>query len=300
MDFDFSKIIGLDEVAQFTARHELQKRLDPAQAWKSQAYKDKVVIITGGATGVGAGIATTYARAGANLVLVGRRKAKLEEKKAEITKELPNARIELVDGDISQPDVPKRAVEAAVKAFGRVDIAIANAGTGTPPLYRIGDSNPLVWRAAVETNIFGTYGLVNAALPELVKTTGQIIVTGSSGAFLRFPLGSDYLVSKHALNRLVELLAVEYPDIKSYIVQPGEIVTEQSLKAEEASGMKFPRQDTAENAGAFYLWLTSRNAEFLSGRYVDATWDVEELLAKKDEIVRDNLLVAKLAGPARK
>ena len=114
----------------------LQKRFDPAAAWKSQAYKDKVVIITGGATGVGGASATAYARAGAHLVLVGRRKEKLEEKKSEIIKELPNARVELVAGDISQPDVPKVAVETAVKVFGRVDVAIANAGTGTPPLYR--------------------------------------------------------------------------------------------------------------------------------------------------------------------
>ncbi|KZV75812.1 NAD(P)-binding protein [Peniophora sp. CONT] len=296
---DFSKIIGMDELAPFGIKHELQKQLDPAATWKSQSYKGKVVIITGGATGVGGAAATAYARAGADLVLVGRRKERLEDKKDEIVKELPDARVEIVAGDISQPDVPKLAVETAVKVFGRVDIAIANAGTGTPPIYRLGESDPLAWRAAVSTNIFGTYGLVNAALPELVKTTGQIIVTGSSGAFIRFPFGSDYIVSKHALNRLVELLAVEYPDVKAYIVQPGSIPTEAALTAEEISGMKFPREDTAETAAAFYLWLTSRNAEFLSGRYVDATWDIEELLAKKDEIVRDNLLVTKLAGPAK-
>ena len=51
-------------------------------------------------------------------------------------------------------------------------------------------------------------------------------------------------------------------------MQPGSIATEAALTAEEASGIKFPREDTAENAAAFYLWLTSRNAEFLSGRYV--------------------------------
>lgn len=157
IDMDISKIIGLDEVAQFSFQHEYvyfpqschalsfltraglhsaQKTVDPSAAWKSQAYSGKVVIITGGATGVGGASATAYARAGADLVLVGRRKDRLEEKKAEIIKELPNARIEVVAGDIGSPEVPKLAVEAAVKAFGRVDIALANAGTGAPPIHR--------------------------------------------------------------------------------------------------------------------------------------------------------------------
>ncbi|VDB92213.1 unnamed protein product [Peniophora sp. CBMAI 1063] len=297
---DFTKIVGFAEIATpFSITHESQKRLDPAAAWKAQNHKDKVVIVTGGATGIGGACASAYARAGAHLVLVGRRKERLEEKKAEIEKEIPGARVEIVAGDISKTEVPRLVVERAVSAFGRVDVVIANAGTGTPPIYRLGESDPAAWRASMETNIFGTYGLVNAALPELVKTGGQIIVTSSSASHLRFPFGSDYIISKHALNRLVELLAVEYPDIKSYSVQPGAIPTEMNIAAQKASGIAFPHDDTVENAAAFYLWLTGRNAEFLSGRYVDATWDVEEVLAKKEEIVRDHLLVTKLAGPAR-
>ena len=57
--------------------------------------------------------------------------------------------------------------------------------------------------------------------------------------------------------------------------------------------------DTLELPAATFLWLTSRNAEFLSGRYVQATWDLGEVVERKEEIVRENLLVTKLAGPAR-
>ena len=58
-------------------------------------------------------------------------------------------------------------------------------------------------------------------------------------------------------------------------------------------------EDPPELPAATVLWLTNRNAEFLSGRYVQATWDLNEVVAKKDEIVRDNLLVTKLAGPKK-
>ena len=57
--------------------------------------------------------------------------------------------------------------------------------------------------------------------------------------------------------------------------------------------------ETTELPGHTIVWLTQERREWLAGRYIDCTWDVEELLAKKDEIVRDNLLVTKLAGPAK-
>ena len=69
----------------------------------------------------------------------------------------------------------------------------------------------------------------------------------------------------------------------------------------ESMGIKEHMQmpDTVELPAAMFLWLTARNAEFLSGRYIQADWDMDEVVAKKDEIVRDNLLVSKLAGPSK-
>jgi hypothetical protein len=85
--------------------------------------------------------------------------------------------------------------------------------------------------------------------------------------------------------------------LKFYCVHPGNIDTEGNRSVGvNNSSTKF---DTLELPAATYLYLTARKAEFLSGRYVQATWDLNEVIAVKDEIVQKNLLVTKLAGPTR-
>lgn len=121
---------------------------------------------------------------------------------------------------------------------------------------------------------------------------------------------------------LLMRVSTEYPELGGiYAVHPGVVLTPGSADVAERMGVpkdaiKMP--DTVELPAATFLWLTARNAEFLSGRYggphfaihattdcfvdsryVQAVWDLNEVTAKKEQIVRDNLLVTKLAGPAR-
>jgi len=156
-----------------------------------------------------------------------------------------------------------------------------------------------VWWYTQEVNVRGTFGVIHAALPELQKTRGQIVAVSTLAAHLRFPSMSDYHISKHTVNRLIELVALEYPDIKSYAVHPGTIETQTAQEVVKEMGLQPDYEDTLELPAATVLWLTNRSAEFLSGRYVQATWDLGEVVAVKDEIVRDNLLVTKLAGPRK-
>jgi len=91
----------------------------------------------------------------------------------------------------------------------------------------------------------------------------------------------------------------EYPDIKAYSVHPGEVETQMATEVLDGLGIQHKHDDAPALPAATLLWLTSRNAEFLSGRYVQATWDLTEVVAAKEEIVRDNLLVTKLVGPRK-
>ncbi|VDB92212.1 unnamed protein product [Peniophora sp. CBMAI 1063] len=298
MSRDTTKIPGVEEMAIFTSRHDLQKQADPTPAIQTQAFKNRVVIITGGSAGIGGACALLHARTGAQLVLIGRDAAKLEAKRAEIVGEVPSARVELVPGDMADAAVPERAVQTAREAFGRVDIVIANAGRVNSPIHRIGEGSAQDWRDSISMNVFGTYGIIHAALPELEKTGGQVVFTSSSAAHMRWNVSSDYTLSKHVLNRMIELLSYEYPALKFYAVQPGVIDTETCRNFQNAGDMHFPMVDKAEHVAALYVWLTSRKAGFLSGRFIDATWDLDEVLAAKEDIERDNLLVTKLAGPA--
>ena len=103
--------------------------IDPQTHFASQTYKDKVVIVTGGSKGIGATASHFYAKAGAKVVLVARNPMDLEERKTAIEKEAPGADVLVISGDVTDSEVSKRAVKAAVQKWNKVDIVLANSGT---------------------------------------------------------------------------------------------------------------------------------------------------------------------------
>ena len=100
--------------------------IDPAPHFAGKTYKDKVIIITGGSTGIGATAALFYAKAGAKVIIVARRPEKLEKCKKDIEQEAPEAQVMIMVGDISDIEVGRQAVKAAVNTYGRLDIVLAN------------------------------------------------------------------------------------------------------------------------------------------------------------------------------
>ncbi|KZV67317.1 NAD-P-binding protein [Peniophora sp. CONT] len=292
---------SIPEANIFTAVHDVYPLIDPTPHFASKTFKDQVVLIAGGSTGIGATTALFYAKAGAKVVILARRFGKLEETKKSIEKEVKGAQVLVFTGDISDPEVGKRAVKTTVETWGKLDIVLANQFTLLAgPDTRLADKDPVVWWNTQVVNVRGTLNIVHASIPELLKSKGQIIVTSSSAAHFRIPAFLDYSVSKHALNRFVEILALDYPELFVTAVHPGAISTpgsEDAMDSMGLAGIQLP--DTVELPAATFLWLTARNAEFLSGRYIQATWDLNEVLDKRDEIIKDNLLVTKLAGPVR-
>lgn len=107
-------------------KYSVYPLIDPTSHFASKTFKDKVVIITGGSTGIGATTALFYARAGAKVLIVARRLEKLEETKKDIESDVPDAQIIVLAGDASEPEVGKRVVKAAVQAWGRIDIVVSN------------------------------------------------------------------------------------------------------------------------------------------------------------------------------
>lgn len=101
--------------------------IDPKPHVSSQTFKDKVVIITGGSTGIGAAAALLYAQAGAKLLLVARTAKNLEERKKIVESAVPGAQVLILAGDIADPEVGKRAVKLAVDTWKQLDIVVANS-----------------------------------------------------------------------------------------------------------------------------------------------------------------------------
>ncbi|KZV64867.1 NAD-P-binding protein [Peniophora sp. CONT] len=282
MQFDLS------EVQIFSFVHDVYPLIDPNIHFTSQTFKDKVVIITGGSKGIGATTALFYAKSGAKVVITARNTKDLEERKASIEKDAPGAQVLVVAGDIADPEVGKRAVQAAVQRWDRVDIVIANSGVAQTSFERFHQRDPLTYWYMQEVNVRGTLNVIHAAIPELLKTKGQIIVLSSTLAHVREPAMSGYSISKHTINRFVEILALEYSfALTVYACHPGVIPTVGAVETMEKGGVPegaVEMPDTVELPAATFLWLTARNAEFLSGRYVQATWNLNEVVAKKEEI----------------
>jgi NADP-dependent 3-hydroxy acid dehydrogenase YdfG len=105
--------------------------IDPTTHWKAKTFKDKVVLITGASRGIGLTTAIFYARAGARLALVSRKLQTLEESRATILKEQPDAQVLLFPTDVVDPNGSVSAIHKTIEAYGRLDILIANAAVAT-------------------------------------------------------------------------------------------------------------------------------------------------------------------------
>lgn len=167
---------------------------------------DKVAIVTGASSGLGAVLAEELAKSGINLVLFARREGPLNET-AERCREL-GVRVATVVGDVTEVEDCKRMVQAAVSEFGRVDYLMANAGISM--WARFEDIEDMaVFRKLMDTNYLGVVHCVHAALPELKKTRGMIVAISSIQGKIGVPLHTGYVASKHAVLGFFEALRME-------------------------------------------------------------------------------------------
>lgn len=131
--------------------------------------KGKVAIVGGGSMGIGFGIANRLANEGADLVIFARRIAKLEKAAQDISTQY-GVRVIPVAADIRDKDESARIVQAAIDAYGRLDILVNN--DGAPPLGAIDTFDDVAWQKAVEQNLFSVIRMVRSALPHL-KASGS-------------------------------------------------------------------------------------------------------------------------------
>ncbi|MEV4425813.1 SDR family NAD(P)-dependent oxidoreductase [Streptomyces sp. NPDC049602] len=184
--------------------------------------EQRVALVTGSSSGIGAAVARRLADADFRVVVNSARS--VEAGKA-LAAELPDA--VYVQADVSDETQATALVEAAVEAYGRLDLLVNCAGTTRfIPHDDLEAASPEVWRHLYDVNVIGVWQTVTAAVPHLRKTRGSI-VTVSSQAGVR-PGGSSipYAVSKAAVNHMTKLLAKTLgPDIRVNAVAPGLIDT---------------------------------------------------------------------------
>jgi NADP-dependent 3-hydroxy acid dehydrogenase YdfG len=187
----------------------------------AMADGDKVFLITGASTGIGAQTAHHAAQAGYRLVLAARSHDRLVALADELGGE---KRALAVRCDVTEWDDQQAMVAAALERFGRIDVAFANAGFGASRGF-LADT-PEHWRAMVLTNVLGAAYTVRATLPALKETTGHILLTGSVAGRRAIP-GSLYSSTKWAISGMGESLRqdVDGTGIRVTLVEPGQVDT---------------------------------------------------------------------------
>ncbi|MGW4855504.1 SDR family NAD(P)-dependent oxidoreductase [Streptomyces sp. NPDC004288] len=184
--------------------------------------EQRVALVTGSSSGIGAAVARRLADAGYRIVVNSARSVAAGEALAAA---LPDA--VYVRADVSDESQATALVAAAAEAYGRLDLLVNCAGTTRfIPHDDLEAASPEVWRHLYDVNVIGVWQTVTAAVPHLRKTGGNI-VTVSSQAGVR-PGGSSipYAVSKAAVNHMTKLLAKTLgPDIRVNAVAPGLIDT---------------------------------------------------------------------------
>lgn len=185
------------------------------------ATPQKVFLITGASTGIGAATARHAVDAGHRVVLAARSTDKLEA----LAAELGGADHALaVACDVTEWDQVEALVKTTVDTFGRLDIAFANAGFGASRGFL--NESPEHWKAMVLTNVYGAALTIRATIPQLTETKGHLLLTGSVAGRRALP-GSLYSATKWAVTAMGESARQELNDtgVRVTLIEPGMVDT---------------------------------------------------------------------------
>lgn len=167
--------------------------------------KDKVVIITGGSSGIGLACAEAFGRQGAAIVITGRHKARLEEAARRLTDK--NIAVQTIVADASLEADNRRMAEEAVSRFGKIDILVNNAGISMRALFEELDLD--VFRQVMNINFYGTVYATKYYLPHILATKGSVIGVSSINGYRGTPARTAYTASKYAMQGFLEALRTE-------------------------------------------------------------------------------------------
>ncbi|TAL65446.1 MAG: SDR family oxidoreductase [Burkholderiaceae bacterium] len=180
---------------------------------------DKVAIVTGAGTGIGKAAALSLLQDGYRVALAGRRIAPLEQLIAESG---AGARALAVSTDVANPASVQALFDAAITAFGRVDVLFNNAGVGAPPV-PLEDLTLAQWQSVVDINLTGMFLCIQAAFRTMKAQSprgGRIINNGSISATTPRPNSIAYTATKHGVSGLTKAASL---DGRKYDIAVGQI-----------------------------------------------------------------------------
>ena len=237
------------------------------------SYTNKVVLITGGTSGIGKATALAFAEAGAKLVITGRREKEGAEVASEINKTGGTAAF--VRADVAKDADVQKAVDFVLSTHGRLDVAFNNAGIEIGgPLDQVTEEQ---YRRTFDINVWGVLNSMKYEIAAMLKTGGGAIVnTSSIAGHIGLPQSSIYTATKHAVEGLTKAVAVEFAKqgIRVNSVAPGAIDTEMvdrfvGKEGDQRNWLRslhpIGRFGASEEIAAAVLYLASDAAKFTTG-----------------------------------
>lgn len=221
----------------------------------NKLFHNQVVWITGAGSGIGEGMALAFARQGAVLALSGRRREPLERVAAACVAAGGKAGVYICD--VVDDLAVAKTVSAIVSDWGRLDVAIANAGMGVAaPFERIKASQ---WQLQLNINVIGAANTLRHALPELRKTKGRAAVIGSVNGIVVFPNSAAYAASKFAVRGMALTLAMELhgSGVSCTLIEPG--LVESDISKVDNDGVFHPER--SESRPTTFMWGKERAGE---------------------------------------
>lgn len=236
---------------------------------------NKVALVTGSSRGIGAAIAMTFARAGARVVIHGRDRDALAKVRARIDGEVLE-----VTGDVTRFEDIEAMREAIERAFGPVDVLVANAGGSFTPPAPLEEIPIDGWRASVEGNLTATFLTVKSFLPGMKQRSRGTIITLSSAAGRRAnPMSPiPYGAAKAAIEMLTQHLAIQVGPhgIRVNCIAPATILTErneQRIPGERRASLvemhPLRRLGTPDDVAEAALFLASDASAWITGQIID-------------------------------
>ena len=239
-------------------------------------FKDKVVLITGATAGIGAATAEAFAAAGAHLILTGRTTAAGEELAGRLRAR--GVRVKFVTGDVSREESVRSWIAAAVREFGRLDIAVNNAGVE-------GALGPVTEQAVdnfehvFAINVRGLMLSLKHEIPAIAKQGGAIVNVSSMVGDIGMAGASVYVASKHAVNGLTRSAALETArmGVRINAIAPGGVVTpmferftggNKEMQTGFANAHPVGRLASPADIARTILFMASDDASFMTGSVV--------------------------------
>ncbi|MDD4601111.1 Dihydroanticapsin 7-dehydrogenase [bioreactor metagenome] len=244
-------------------------------------FSEKIVLITGGTSGIGLAAAKLFLENGAKVIVVGRSADKGQLATAELAKF--NTKVVFLTGDVRTPEGCQQIISQAVALFGQLDIVVNSAGIYLEKM--ITETTPEEYDEIMDINIKGTYFISKYVVPHLIARGGSIINISSDAGLNGNVLCTAYCAAKGAVTLFTKSLALELAphNIRVNCVCPGDIATpmlEKQLSGasdadaalrEMASIYPMGRVGRAEEAAHVICFLASDAASFVTG----AAWTVD-------------------------